>query len=247
MPLVDTVLFDWDDTLIDSIPARVKALENVFQTAGINGQNPEEFFISLKGTSFQQSLDQLARARGIKDDLFALYRRTYWFEVKGADTLYPGIKEMLDKLKKDGYRLGIVTNKFRDSVFEGGQTGCVIELRRTQIMEYFSVIVGLEDVKEQKPHPEGVSLALSHLNVKPEQVLVVGDSDADMGAGKAAGCLTCRASWCGGDGLDGGGSDFTAEKPEEVVTILKRLVKKLPDSLDGRYIIKHNLHTGTEK
>jgi pyrophosphatase PpaX len=226
MPLIDTILFDWDDTLIDSIPARVKSLENVFQTAGINGQNTEEFFVNLKGTSFQQSLERLAKARGITIDLFALYRRTYWFEVKGGDTLYPGIKEMLDKLKKDGYRIGIVTNKFRDSAFEGGQTGCVIELRRTQILEYFSVIIGLEDVEEQKPHPEGINLALSRLNVKPGQVLVVGDSDADINAGKAAGCLTCRARWCGGGDMDGVAADFAVEKPSDILTILKKPAKK---------------------
>ncbi len=225
MRLIDTVLFDWDDTLIDSIPARVKALDNVFKTAGITGQNPEEFFISLKGTSFQQSLERLAKARGIKDDLFCLYRRTYWFDVKGADTLYPGVKEMLNGLKRDGYKLGIVTNKFRDSVFEGGQTGCVIELGRTKIKKYFSVIVGLEDVKEQKPHPEGINKAIKNLNVKPGQVLVVGDSEADMGAGKAAGCLTCRAGWYGG-ALDGVAADFTAEKPGDILEILKKLGKK---------------------
>jgi beta-phosphoglucomutase-like phosphatase (HAD superfamily) len=61
--------------------------------------------------------------------------------------------------------------------------------------EAFAAIVTGEDVKEQKPRPEGPLLAAKMLQAAPEHCAFVGDSPADIGAGKAAGMITVMAGW----------------------------------------------------
>ena len=192
---VNTVLFDVDDTLLDSYRARTQALQDLFTRVKITGLNAGKFLASLQGAPFQDALNCLAAEHNITDNLFTIYRRIYWIEQLGNIRLYPGVKAMLDTLKSRGYKLGIVTSKLRDSVFEGKRIGCIYELKKVNILDMFSVIVGLEDVSKYKPHPEGINLALNKLGSQPQDTLFVGDSAADIQAALDAGCLSCHATW----------------------------------------------------
>jgi HAD superfamily hydrolase (TIGR01509 family) len=191
---ITTILFDLDDTLLDSYGARVQALRDVFKQAQISGVDPDSFLSALQGATFNDALGKLAEERHIEDDLFNFYRRAYWFN-KGRIRLYPGIREMLEALKSRKYKLGIVTNKGRNFEFEGRYIGCTGELKEVGVYDYFSVIIGFEDVKEGKPHPEGVKVALSKLGSQPQDTLFVGDSAADIQAAFNAECLSCHAIW----------------------------------------------------
>lgn len=191
---VNTVLFDLDDTLLDSFPARVKALRDVFDRVKLADIDTGQFLYSLNGANFKKVLERLAEERDIKEDLFVLYRRRYWFN-KGDIGIFPGVRKMLRGLASRGCKLGIVTNKGRDFEFEGRRVGCMDELKTVMIDGYFSVIVGFEDVPEEKPHPHGINLALSKLGSKPQETLFVGDSAADIGAALNAGCRSCHVTW----------------------------------------------------
>jgi pyrophosphatase PpaX len=192
--VITTVLFDLDDTLLDSYGARVGALQDVFTQAKIPGINAEKFLADLQGSPFQDALERLTATHNITENLFISYRRTYWFK-KGRIRLYPGIKEMLETLKLKGHKLGIVTSKGRDFEFEGKRVGCLDELKEVGIAGLFSTVIGLEDVSNYKPHPEGINLALNQLGSEPDKTLFVGDSAADIGAALNAGCWSCHATW----------------------------------------------------
>jgi pyrophosphatase PpaX len=192
---INAVLFDVDDTLLDSYRARVQALQDVITEAGSQDIKAEKFLSDLQGAPFQDALNQLAVERDNKDDLFINYRHTYWIEQSGNIRLFPGIKIMLASLKSRGYKIGIVTSKLRDSIFEGKHIGCTYELMKAGIADMFSVIIGLEDVSNCKPHPEGINLAISKLGSQPQDTLFVGDSAADIEAALSAGCLSCHARW----------------------------------------------------
>ena len=191
----EAVIFDLDDTLLDSISARVISLQRVFTSAGITEQDAERFLRDLQGTSLSAALAQLAKDLGIGGDLFLDYRRTYWTKEQGILKLYPGIKQMLNKLHKYGLKLGVVTTKAVNVEFEGDVIGAGQELQELGIADLFSVLIGFEDVTLHKPHPEGINMALIRLKVAPGETLMVGDSSGDIGAAQAAGCKSCYATW----------------------------------------------------
>jgi phosphoglycolate phosphatase-like HAD superfamily hydrolase len=100
--------------------------------------------------------------------------------------------------------------------------GAVTELLEVGVIDLFSVGVGFESVSRYKPHPEGVLLALSQLGANAEETVMVGDSPADIEAGKAAGCWSCHATWgvpATERSLAGIGADLVAEMPEALLTL----------------------------
>jgi pyrophosphatase PpaX len=223
-PAIKAVLFDLDDTLLNSLNARVHALEKVFTEAGI-GLNAHDYLFGLNGSPFREALKDLERTYSITDDLFIKYRRAYWFHSRDSLSLYPGVQEMLLKLKADGYALGIVTSKMHDTVFEGCRIGCAGELALMGIAGLFSIVVGLEDVQKPKPDPECVHLALNRLGIAPAHALVAGDTAADVEAARAAGCVSCHAVWGITDSPVAPltrAADFTAHHPSDILRFLGR-------------------------
>jgi pyrophosphatase PpaX len=215
------ILFDLDDTLLDSLTARTQALQRVFNAADITSMTAAGFLANLPGISFDAALRQLGIAEKARADLFTIYRRTYWLETHPL-RLYPGVREMLEELRRQGLILGIVTAKARNVEFEGTRIGCLGELNEMGIAGFFKTVVGFEDVEKPKPHPEGVLLALKDLRAAPAATLLVGDSPSDIQAARAAGCFSCRAVW----GIENRGfvddtaADYTAYHPGDVFSIV---------------------------
>ena len=181
---IAAVLWDFDDTLVDSLPARAHALARVFQEANIQDVDPKRFLLRLAGT-LEASLVNLAESRGWSVDLFDRFRRIYWTKEPGTLRLYPGIGDVLDGLEQRGVLLAIVTLKSRSLDVEGIRAGVSAELEDLGVADRFPVVVGFEDASEPKPHPEGVLRALEQLGVPPERALMVGDNLVDIQAAKA--------------------------------------------------------------
>ena len=195
-PPITTVLFDFDDTLVSTYDARLDALQRVFAEAGITDPTAEEFIRDMSGHQLEGALRPIEDREGLPPlHLFQGYRRTYWTKPAGLVSLFPGVRALLEELGSRGLKLGIVTQKGWVFETEGRAVGASQELAEVGGSEFFSVGVGFESVTNHKPHPEGVLLALERLGARPEQGVVVGDTPADMGAAKAAGCWSVLATW----------------------------------------------------
>src|SRR3989442_10340904 len=98
-----------------------------------------------------------------------------------------GIPRLLRRIKTAGRRLALVT----------GVEKIMMEytLNPFNLSEFFEARVTADDVQNSKPDPEGISLALSRIKAEPRESMYVGDSPADMIAGKQAGVLTGAALW----------------------------------------------------
>ena len=217
--LPKAVIFDLDDTLIDSFDSRRYALENVFRLAGIQTPTPTRFLTGLGGRQLFGTLETLAPGRHIGGkSLSEAYRDFYWSKEPGLISLFPGIRPLLRDLHSSGCRLGIFTQKEREFEIEGRRYGASNELDELGVASLFSVVVGFEDVARHKPDPEGVELALDRLGVLPKDALLVGDSAADIEAARAAGCLSCHATWgIQGDAAPPGTPpDYVANSPAEL-------------------------------
>jgi len=91
-----------------------------------------------------------------------------------STVLYDGTASTLARLKENGFNTGIVTTKYRFRIVE--------TLKMHGILDLVDFIVGGEDVKEPKPSPEGLLLAINRFNAQKNSVLYIGDSLVDAEA-----------------------------------------------------------------
>ena len=218
---ISTVIFDLDDTLIDSLPARVEALQEVFSIAGISVA-ADRFFEATQGGPIWAALQRLEGESGRPLGLVEKFRRAYWLNEMKAINLYPGVEHILNALHTAKLALGVVTQKGRAFELDGKRVGAQQELLQLGVGHLFSAVVGLEDVKKPKPDPEGMRLALGQLGALPRETLVVGDSSADIEAANAAGCWSCLAAWGVSENVSESvqkKADFIAKFPEIVLRL----------------------------
>lgn len=217
-----TILFDLDDTLVDSFSARLAALQLVFSDVGIHSPTAKEFLCNQDGSAINQALSQLETDRGMAQGLFERFRRAYWLREHGIISLYPGIEAVVQELYRQGVKLGVITQKRRAFELEGHKAGALKELRQLGVADLFSVIVGFEDVTFHKPHPEPVYLAMDNLKSRPWETIFVGNSSADVGAATSAKCWSCLATWGIGEPDDyhsNLGADLVIQAPEELLRL----------------------------
>ena len=219
---IDAVIFDYDDTLVDTFRARVEAMRLTFAEVGLL-YDPTEFVETTRGSPFQRAFDEISDAPGWKPDLMDVYRRHYWSKEPGFIYLFDGVREMLDALKQRGMPMGMLTSKAHDILIEGRRAGAVVEAEELGIDGHFPHIVGFEDVAHHKPHPEGLERLMARLGATPDRTLVVGDSWSDVEVAKNGGCWSCLATW----GLDDPAEqtsratpDFIAETPAQLLSLL---------------------------
>lgn len=216
---LSTALFDFDDTIVDSLQARVNALASVFNRACIDA-DAEAFMLGLKGRQLKYALDDL---EGPNLGLFEAYRSAYWGKAPGTLELFPGVAEMLQELHCRGVKLGIVTQKARDVEIDGRRVGAWYEMAELGIQHMFPVIVGFEDVTRYKPDPQGIHTALDQLQADADASIFVGDGTADIEAALAAGCWSCHAVWGIPQEeriLDGVRPHAVAESPQSLLDIV---------------------------
>lgn len=177
MRVVDTVLFDWDGTLLDSEPFAFLAFQRAFGELGIQlERSVYERIYSPNWYGMYQALELPEHRWREADDL--------WTRHYGQETapLVEGGRDAVRDLKVRGYCLGIVTSGSRMRVWR--------ELNSLGLEGIFETVVCNEDVVNKKPHPEGLEVAMGQMNKRPDQCCYVGDSPVDVEMGKRAGMRT---------------------------------------------------------
>ena len=109
-----------------------------------------------------------------------LFDRYYGEVAEEGSFLFPAVADTLGALHAKGLPLALVTNKPTPFVAP--------ILASLDIAKYFTVVIGGDDVKNKKPHPEPLLLVAEKLGLAPAALLFVGDSRNDIQAAKAAGC-----------------------------------------------------------
>ncbi len=185
MQRIDTVLFDLDGTLVDSIRLIADTLVKTLKEY-VPGRTFTSAEIELMiGPPLAVTFAKFRPEADVIQTMIERYRVIYKTDELNSISLYPGAAETLLALKRRGFRLGLVTSKFTESAMPS--------LRHFAIDRLFDVIIGLESVTRHKPHPEPVEKALSAF--AHGEAVMVGDTESDLLAGKAAKILTCGVAW----------------------------------------------------
>ena len=110
--------------------------------------------------------------------------------------------------------MAIVTSRLRHATLRG--------LDICGLSRHFEVIITPEDVRNAKPDPEPVLLALERLGVPAAEALFVGDSPHDIAAGRAAGTRTAGVLWgpFPRRTLEEAGADYLLERQDEVLGLV---------------------------
>lgn len=207
-----TVLFDLDGTLIDSGEIILSSFRHATKTV-LEQEIPDEVLAAaVGGSNIHDQMRAFDEERA--EELVRVYREHN--EPLHDDLVaFEGIERLLERLKTEGRRLGIVTAKRRRTV---DLAFSILPLER-----FFDTVVTSDQTEHHKPHPEPVLTALERLGAKPEEAAFVGDSPFDMGAGKAAGVFTVAVSWGKihpAERLLETGADVVVHSPEELLDVL---------------------------
>ena len=168
----DLIIFDWDGTLIDSIDWIARCLQN----AANNTRHATPDYQSAKdviGLSIEKAIAALFPDANENEvhTLVDHYEKAYFSKKISRDDLFTGVFDMLEALKKSGYLLAIATGKTREGLDEA--------LHATGTVDLFS-ITRCADETQSKPHPKMLEEIMTHLQISPERVLMVGDSTHDL-------------------------------------------------------------------
>lgn len=173
------IVFDWDNTLIDSWAAIQDAQNHVFAHFGMRPWTLEETKKKVRG-SMRDSYPSLFGERW-REAGEVFYER---FESRHKEFLspLPGAKELLETLFADQVYLAVVSNKKGDYLRT--------EAEYLGFSKFFGRIVGAFDANRDKPATEPVDMALEGSGIGAgDDVWFVGDADIDMECAKNAGCV----------------------------------------------------------
>ena len=179
-PFYACYLFDFDYTLADSSKGIVGCFHRTMEAFGLSPVDD----LSIERTIGLPMKEAVRRITGLSDDgeieTFLTHYRALADKYMTANTFfYPEALPVLRALKQRGANVAIISSKTSHRIREA--------FVRDKAEALVDFIIGCDEVKELKPSPEGIRLALSRLGLSPEDALYTGDSTTDAEAAENAG------------------------------------------------------------
>lgn len=172
-----TILFDFDGTLAQSEHAILDAIRESVTHHGLDYEMHKATFaqsIGLPMIGVYTKLFGETKAKQIRKTHIDIQHKHFH-----KYTLLDGAMDTLKILKEHTISTAIVTSANRPKM-----EALVAKLK---LADYIGYLVTLDDVKDAKPHPEGILKAMKVLHAEPDSTLMVGDSEADIRAASRAG------------------------------------------------------------
>ena len=207
-----TILFDLDGTLTDSaegiINCATLALEHFHRPIP-----PREEMHVFIGPPLHETFLKFGIPEDRVDEAVAIFRSRYIPIGKFENTPYPGIRELLEQLKLDGYRLLVATSK--------PEVTAVEILDKFDLSRYFDRICGASMDKSRSSKEAVIAYLLEHYGTK-ETMVMVGDTHFDVVGSKAHDIPCIGVSWGYGavEDMVSAGAIAIADSTEELYRLL---------------------------
>lgn len=207
----DTVFFDLDGTITDSKPGILKCIRHALGAKGV--PYTEAQLDTMVGPPFRVSMREILGVTdtALIEEMIRLYRAEY--EVSGWRdcTVFPGVRELLVRLKEGGKRLAVATSKpLRFTVMMLDELG---------LSPLFDFIGGAESDSSRDSKIEVIRYVMKNLGMtSPEGALMVGDRLYDIDGAKQAGMDSAGVLWGygGREELIAHGADYLFASPERL-------------------------------
>jgi HAD superfamily hydrolase (TIGR01509 family) len=210
--MIRAVLFDWDGTLADTAEASFRCYVRMFAEFDI------PFDREAYARTYSPNWYRTFRMLGLAEEHWSRADSrwlTHFAEEQIA--LLDGARELLEMVTKRGLSTGIVTS--------GDRTRVERELELHGVAPHLHERVYGCEVKEKKPHPEGLMLCMDKLRVRPDEAVFVGDSPEDIEMARAAGVYSVAVT-----GGYPNHEALLASKPDAYTQSIRGLI----DILDAR-------------
>ena len=178
------VIFDLDGTLVDTAPDLMRATNHVLESLGRRPISLNEVR-AFVGHGARALLTRGLKATGGLPEAYDVepdYRRFvdfYALNIAGESAPFPGLIPLLDRLRAEGFGLGICTNKLE---------GLSVQLLEALgLSKYFGSVVGPDTIGIAKPDPRPFHEAVARLGLSSPRALMVGDSETDILTARNAG------------------------------------------------------------
>ena len=223
--MIQAVIFDLDNTLLDFMNMKIKAVESAVHgmiEAGLQmekdlAKNTIFKIYEEKGLEYQEVFDDFIQRELGKIDykILASGIVSYRKAREASLILYPNVNSTLITLSKWGLKLGVVSDA---PSREAWMRICSVNLHHI-----FDAIVTFHDTGIHKPSPEPFEKISSLLKVPPENSLMVGDwPERDVIGAKKLGMKTAFAKYGDVFGTKHSGADYDIMDIKEILTIIKK-------------------------
>ena len=178
------LLFDLDGTLADTNPDLHATMNHILSQHGL-APLPQDRVRHLIGGGAAMILQRGFSEHGVTlsdaDMAAATEEFVLWYDqnIDHGTRIFDNLMPILGRARAQNIKMGVVTNK---------REGLAAKLLfRLNLQGYFDVLVGGDTLATRKPEPEMVHTAMTRLGGTPHNTVLLGDSEADTGAARAAG------------------------------------------------------------
>lgn len=208
-------IFDLDGTLLDTLEDLADSLNHALEQCGFPQKTKEEvrsFVGNGRRRLIERSVPKDTAASEI-DKIFAAFDSYYQIHCMDKTKPYEGIIRLLDSLRKQGFKLAVISNK---------GDGAVQDLCSRIFKDRFDIVMGEREGIRKKPAPDSVNEVLTRLGIPKEAAIYIGDSEVDILTAKNAGMDACIVTWGFRDAayLKEQGAPLLASSTEELYRIL---------------------------
>ena len=213
----DAILFDFEGTLVDFQWQLSAAITETLEMLWQMGFAPERILSRKYSTLLSEAMQAAAEIglspEQVRERIGEIYDR-YDEDALTRWTLRPFVLESLVAIKEKGIRTALVSNL-------GGKT-LTAALSKFSLTNYFDIVLSRYDVKNLKPSPDGLHLALAKLGVSKDASIFIGDSLDDVNAAKAAGIRVVIIT-AGENATE----EIQAAQPDQMIRCYKELLLAL--------------------
>ena len=181
----EMILIDVDGTLVDSVPDLAYCVDEMMRQLDRPAYG-EDRVRNWVGNGVERLVRRalIGQLDGEPDDAdfekaSPIFLELYAENTSKRSVLYPGVREGLDYLKAAGYRLGCVTNKAAQFT--------IPLLKDLGIINDFEIVISGDTLAKKKPDPLPLLHGAEHFGAKPANAMMIGDSQSDVKAARAAG------------------------------------------------------------
>lgn len=217
---IDTVIFDLDGTLVDTftdVSACINRALTVMERTPLSPERARTAIGPGKDVFLRTILGDDAERE--EERFLKIFRGFYITHCLDNTSLFPEMETVLTKLASR--TLVVATNK------PGAAARRI--LAGLGVLSCFALIVGPEQVEHAKPAPDMIDYALERTGGKKKSTLIIGDTELDILAGKAAGVASAAALYGYGNDrlIRQADPDYCLKSPLDIMTLFNHQYNKV--------------------